>query len=58
MNTLEPSARDWKEDFQHENGNYICLCVKCKNTFFGHKRRMICRACMKPERQKAKEVEV
>lgn len=58
MSTLEPSARDWPEDFQHENGNYICFCVNCGNTFFGYKRRMICKTCTKPEQQKAKEVSV
>lgn len=34
-----PSDRDWVEEFQHENGQYICQCGKCKKTSFGHKRR-------------------
>lgn len=40
-----PSDRDWTEDAPHENGNYSCLCVTCKQTFIGHKRRVQCRVC-------------
>ena len=39
------SERDWKEDFIHENGNYVNYCIKCKKGFFGHKRRVICKLC-------------
>jgi len=39
------SPRDWSEDFQHENGNYVCKCFDCRNYFFGHKRRSQCRVC-------------
>lgn len=39
------SDRDWVEDFSHENGNYINKCIKCEKTFFGHKRRVICKKC-------------
>jgi len=38
-------ARDWTEDFAHENGNYQCACVQCGEHFFGHKRRVVCKAC-------------
>lgn len=40
-----PSARDWAEDFAHENGNYECSCVFCEQSFTGHKRRTVCKAC-------------
>jgi len=43
------SSRDWPEDFSHENGNYVCICSVCKNTFCGHKRRLICKECAKGE---------
>ncbi|MGH8678714.1 MAG: hypothetical protein ACREUQ_10230 [Burkholderiales bacterium] len=35
---IQESERDWKEDFGHENGRYLCNCFKCKEQFFGHKR--------------------
>lgn len=38
-------SRDWTEDFQHENGNYMNLCCRCNESFSGHKRRNICRIC-------------
>lgn len=44
---IEHSNRDWTEDFSHENGNYINTCCQCKEQFFGHKRRVICKHCVK-----------
>lgn len=41
--------RDWPGDFEHENGNYQCTCLECGKLFLGHKRRVICRVCTKPE---------
>ncbi|KXJ63036.1 hypothetical protein AXY46_03185 [Achromobacter xylosoxidans] len=41
----ERAARDWPEDFSHENGNYQCLCHRCKQVFNGHKRRVTCKVC-------------
>jgi len=35
----------WKEDFSHENGNYMNECRLCKKCFLGHKRRMVCKCC-------------
>lgn len=40
-----PSDRDWTKDFAHENGNYMCRCVTCKERFTGHKRRVVCKKC-------------
>ena len=48
MQSEEPK-RDWREDFKHENGNYQCICFRCDNTFFGHKRRVECCLCAHPE---------
>jgi hypothetical protein len=39
------SERNWTEDFEHENGNYQCRCIECKNMFIGHKRRVVCKVC-------------
>jgi hypothetical protein len=36
---------DWVEDFSHENGNYINRCAVCQSAFYGHKRRVVCKAC-------------
>ncbi len=44
-NASGESTRDWPEDAAHENGRYRCSCVICKQSFVGHKRRVICRAC-------------
>jgi len=41
-------ARDWPEDFEHENGNYMCNCSTCGKRFFGHKRRVTCKLCATP----------
>lgn len=38
-------ARDWTEDFSHENGQYQNTCVTCQRLFIGYKRRTTCRAC-------------
>lgn len=40
-----PSDRDWTEDAAHENGQYQCQCVTCKEYFIGHKRRHVCKKC-------------
>lgn len=43
MNTV--CDRDWPEDFEHENGEYMNTCCECRNTFAVHKRRVVCKAC-------------
>lgn len=40
-----PDRRNWTEDVSRENGNYECRCCECDQTFIGHKRRVICKAC-------------
>lgn len=39
------SPRNWTEDYNKENGKYSCKCSACKESFHGHKRRVICKAC-------------
>jgi hypothetical protein len=41
------SPKNWKEDCELENGNYICRCSLCKEYFYGYKRRVICKECAK-----------
>jgi len=36
---------DYVEDFPHENGMYMHICVNCKEKFLGHKRRIHCKTC-------------
>lgn len=43
--TKQEGSQDWKEDFQHENGNYYHVCDKCGKQFSGHKRRVFCKLC-------------
>lgn len=45
----QASAGNWEEDFTHENGNYLNICLECKNTFRGHKRRVMCKVCFEKE---------
>lgn len=46
MNTLIiDSPKSWTEDFDHENGKYICNCISCEDMFIGYKRRVICKEC-------------
>jgi len=47
------SPKNWTEDYEHENGNYLCKCTTCKSGFFGHKRRVICKECHQPEEQQS-----
>jgi hypothetical protein len=47
---MEQNEKDYKEDFSHENGNYSNICLKCKNEFMGHKRRVICKTCLNKAR--------
>ncbi len=44
VNTTPP-PRDWATDFAHENGNYLCSCMHCKQPFYGYKRRVVCQEC-------------
>lgn len=43
---------DWTEDSDHENGNYYNKCVGCHSDFIGHKRRHVCRKCVKESQAK------
>lgn len=36
---------NYTEDYNHENGNYMNMCIRCDNEFLGHKRRVICKKC-------------
>lgn len=40
-----PDSRNWTEDFDHENGQYMHICIDCTNEFHGHKRRVLCKLC-------------
>lgn len=39
------TTKDFLEDRNHENGNYLNTCWLCKGTFTGHKRRVLCKEC-------------
>lgn len=38
--------RDWPEDFSGENGRYCNMCLECRETFTGYKRRALCKVCV------------
>ena len=52
------SPKNWEEDYQHENGNYVNRCMYCKELFFGHKRRVVCRECQEQQSEPRGEPEI
>lgn len=50
-------ARNWEEDRELENGNYINTCASCNLLFMGHKRRTTCKACDALVKEDSQEVE-
>lgn len=42
---IKKTDRDHSEDFKLENGKYEHICYRCKQKFYGHKRRIICKKC-------------
>ena len=48
IHNLKP-AKNWDEDKDQENGNYMNKCIYCKSFFMGHKRRVVCKECSKEE---------
>lgn len=47
--------KNWTEDFDYENGQYICTCLRCKEEFLGHKGRCLCKECDTQLREKGNE---
>lgn len=45
----KPHSKNWEEDYDSpdDNGCYQNRCVKCRELFFGHKYRRICKLCTK-----------
>lgn len=46
---------DYPEDFAGENGNYENRCCSCREIFYGHKRRLVCKRCNVEEKRKKEE---
>lgn len=42
------NLRDWPDDYASGENKYECECGKCHQAFYGHKGRMICKACRFP----------
>lgn len=57
MNIIElrKNPRSFPEDYPHENGNYLNSCFECHEPFIGHKRRVVCRQCAKPPKERAQD---
>ena len=53
---IKSSKKDWKEDFQYENGKYLCHCAICGSNFLGHKRRVICKECSAKQSKKMRKI--
>ena len=39
------SPKNWVEDYNGGENQYICTCIKCKQSFYGYKRRVLCKEC-------------
>jgi hypothetical protein len=42
---IEYTNKDYPEDRDLENGNYVRICVDCGSKFVGHKKRIQCKVC-------------
>jgi len=51
------SPRNWNEDEQYENGNYICECTTCGRQFLGHKRRITCKLCAQSNKNTEQQIQ-
>jgi len=54
-----PADAEWNypEDYEQENGQYIHKCSECSRTFHGHKRRRVCKLCVKASQAIAEKAE-
>ncbi len=39
------TPKDYPEDFDGENGRYMCKCCECGSMFQGNKHRQVCKEC-------------
>lgn len=40
------SPKNYPEDYADGHNQYVCKCYKCKEHFYGYKRRIICKVCL------------
>lgn len=52
---LHEHKRSYHEDYEHENGEYMNECYRCRNFFVGHKRRVCCKMCLPTVIEKTKD---
>ncbi len=45
MDAKAPENRNWTEDYAGGENQYECQCSTCGSKFYGHKRRVTCKAC-------------
>lgn len=45
----ESTEYDYPEEWHTENGLYQHECSVCHNIFYGHKRRIVCKKCIRGE---------
>lgn len=43
------SPKNYPEDYVDGHNQYVCKCYKCKEHFYGYKRRIICKECLNTE---------
>ncbi len=46
------SHKNYPEDYADGHNQYVCKCYKCKEHFYGYKRRVICKECLNTEESK------
>jgi hypothetical protein len=54
---LSPKAslKNWPEDFDQENGQYMNLCCECKQSFVGLKGRDVCKQCVAEKAERTRQ---
>ena len=48
------SPKNYPEDYADGHNQYVCKCYKCKEHFYGYKRRIICKQCLNTEESENK----
>jgi len=42
---MSEESKSFPEDYAGGEGKYECICCNCKGSFYGHKRRIVCKVC-------------
>jgi len=49
---------DYPEDYADGENQYECVCSQCRSSFYGHKRRVICKNCIMTDKPEVRGFEI